>query len=185
VSGSTFQLTRSGGEPLFFFETSNLESLAGIEQSSGFRLVRLEPTPFDFWQWEGHWTLQSGTTCDLFLSMRTRRIAPQLDIKVPHEISFASNCLSPADDNSIRLKVSRPASVLQGLEGHRRTLFVIDHPVLVPRWRSWQVEGHDIIFHDESGHSTIFKPDLEGYWTTELPQPGYLPLVIRLKPQRR
>jgi hypothetical protein len=185
ASGTTFQLLRSSGEPLLSFETSNLESLAGIEQSTGFRLVRLEPAPFDFARWEGAWTLEGGGMCDLFLSMRSHRIASKVEVKVPHEIGFASNCLDPDDDTSIRFRIERPAPTPQGLEGPRRTLFIIGHPVLVPRWKTWQVEGHDITFRDDSGGSTVFKPDLEGYWTTELPQAGYPPLVLRLKPQRR
>jgi hypothetical protein len=185
TSNSIFQLVGFDGDPVLSFDTSDLESLKGTGQSSGFRLVRLDAEPLDFSQWEGHWTLDSGSVCDLFLSMRARRISPHVEVKAPAEVSFASNCLNPDDDGSIRFKNLQPAPIPPELKSNRRTLFLVERPILLPRWRSWQVEGHDITFYDERGRATTFKPDREGTLTTELAQDRNPPLIVHLKPQRR
>lgn len=177
LAGSVFQLADSRGEALLSFETSNLEMLAGVEQSTGYRLMRLEAQPLDFRAWEGTWTLRpdpGGSSCDLFLTMQRRRIGPHewADvIMAPLDVSFASNCLS-SDNGSIRIT----------------SLDNAQPPVMLPLWRSWQVESHDITFRDESGRTTTFKRDREGtderVWSAELPRPGYPPIITRLRPRR-
>jgi hypothetical protein len=177
VAGSTIQLaTSDNGAPLTF-ATADLDSLSGVEQSTGHFLVRLESEPLEIRYLEGTWLLSvtGGSTCDLFLSMRLHRIeaTDSTDIPIPHEVSFMSRCMSPTDLDSMQVSVPSPES-----RNRQRA-------VLLPRWTTWQLDGHNIAFRDVRDGRTVFKFDNEKSWTAELAQTGHPPVVLRLERQFR
>jgi hypothetical protein len=184
VMGSTLELSRSNGQPLLSFETANLDALTGIEPSAGYRLVRMEAQPLDFQNWEGLWKLKRGeAVCDIFLSMRTRRLDDDVDIKIPQDVNFGSTCLSPADDSSIEIIEHRVEPMPQ--QDHRRDVFARSYRSSIPRWTTWTVSGHDITFRDARGQAVTFEMSSEGDWVTQIPRAGGSPLTIRLQPARR
>jgi hypothetical protein len=179
ISGSTFELATFKGQALLSFDTSDLNELSGIGAASGYRLTRLEAEPVDPRLWEGSWRLRRSSsylggvlldgvsTCDLFLTMRLQQVGPHPlgdVIRIPHGISMASNCLSPTDPEMISIR---------HLDGARP-------PILLRRWSEWQFEGHTITFRDDRGHRTTFRRTTDA-WTTELPQDGYPPAIMRLE----
>jgi hypothetical protein len=182
--GSTLELGRSNGQPLLSFETSNLDALTGIQPSGGYRLVRTEAQPLDFRQWEGLWTLKRGAAvCDIFLSMRTRRLDEDVEVKIPHDVNFSSGCLSPTDDSSIEIIEHRVEPMPQ--QTHRRDVFARTYRTSIPRWTTWTVSGHDITFRDAGGQAVTFEVSSERDWVVQVPRPGESALIMHLQPARR
>jgi hypothetical protein len=169
VLGPVFQLVRSGANPPLSFETTNLESLVGIGPAKGYRLERLEPMALPSPGWEGKWRLTTdGWGCDLFLSMRRRRLGPPGGgILVPHGVSLTSDCVSSTDETKIRL------------------IYAGNKEALLPIWKSWQVEGYQLTFQGDHGATTVFKSDDDTHWTAEVRSDGELLVRVRLERVRK
>jgi hypothetical protein len=170
LSESTLQLRGGRDEVLLSFDTSNLDDLKGIDLAAGFQMTRLDADPIEPSEWEGPWRL-SNPGCELFLSMRLRRIGPDaLDrVRVPHQVSLASDCLSPTDQNVLQFSPE----------------YAGGPAVVLPPWTGWHTEGHTIIFHDDSGRRTIFTPKGDGAWEAQLMRGEYPPIRVRLERGRR
>jgi hypothetical protein len=186
MDGTTLHLLRGDEQSLLAFDTSNPDDLAGIAQTQGYRLVRLDPVTIRPHSWEGTWDLRAGnSSCTLVLSMRHRRAdAPStVDISIPHGVTFMSGCVSPEHADMFRFRETVRSRTNTPDTG-RRTLYVEERPVQLPLWTSWRTEATDIAFRDNTGREIVFKLyDADGNWRAEVEVEGR-PFVLQLRRNR-
>lgn len=163
----TVRLLNRKREELLTFDTSNPGDLAGQGRAKGYRLVQLDPGVFPTHSWEGLWELKGyDASCDLVLSMRFRPAEGQIiGAKVPHAVTFMSGCVSPDDELIFR------GALTQRFR---------EKPINLPIWTGWRTDALNLIFRNEAGGETVFKPQGDGTWKAQIDQ-GSKPFVMTLR----
>lgn len=131
LADGKLRLLSADNRALLIFDTSNPDSLDGVAPSHGtdYWLDRLEPRTLPLNLLEGMWELRAeNMSCDLFLSMRRRRLDDQkIDVVTPFGVAVLSGCVSATDPGVFRFSRSREQGA--AIEGGRRTRFFIQEPL--------------------------------------------------------
>jgi hypothetical protein len=175
------RLLSADNEALLIFDTSNPDSLNGLNPHQGYRLDRLEPGTFWPYLWEGMWELRAedSIACSLFLSMRRHSLdGRSTDVLTPQGVAFQSGCVSATDPGAFRFSRTRRQGA--AIDGERRTIFIIEEPLNIPVFTGWRHEVFDLVFHDANGRETLFKKQEDGAWRAEIATDDK-PLVLRLQ----
>lgn len=166
VQGRTFTLKDVNDKAVLSFTVGDLDDLRGHDQSSGWRLTRLDPLPTLFRAFEGSWRLRiegRAFYCTLFLVVR-RWATESYTVVKPTTVTMTSHCLQPIYAEGYRDRSGR---------------YVQRPAYLLPRWTRWDVHNGSVTLRDAVGRATIFRTGGEEL-AAELVRDGHPPLKASL-----